>query len=224
MRTRTAQITLSMICLIVGIMLVIQFRTQTKIQRTILSEPATNQAMIINSLYDSNVELRKQVDDLEQQIEQYDRSNVRSDLTTMASELNRLRVVTGLSEATGPGVQLRTGAKLTGEDVRDLINELRNAGAEALDVNEQRVVAQTPVVGDSGIVSVNGQPLQAPYVFRAVGQPDTIDRALLRQGGVLAIVENAYPDAIFTVSKLDKLALPAYQPGYRWQYARPVEK
>lgn len=224
MRTKPAQITLSIICLLVGIMLVTQFRTQTKIQRSVLTESATNQAMIVSNLYDNNVALRKEVEDLQQQLEQYERASEHSGLTTMADERNRMRIATGLSEVSGPGVELRTAAPLTLEDVQDLINELRNAGAEALAVNQRRVVAQSAVVGEQGALYVNGEVMKASYIFQVIGHPDTIERALVRKGGVLAIMENAYPDALFAVNKQEKIVLPAYKPGYQWAHAKPADK
>ena len=224
MRTRPAQITLSIICLLVGIMLVTQFRTQTRIQRSVLTESATNQAMIVSNLYDSNVALRKEVDNLQQQLAQYERTSELSDVTTMADELNRMRIATGLSEVSGPGVELRVVASLTREDVQDLINELRNAGAEALAVNRQRLVAQSAVIGEQAALAVNGELLGAPYLFQVVGHPDTIERALVRKGGVLAIMQNTYPDALFVVAKQDKIALPAYALGYQWANAKPADK
>jgi len=224
MRTRAAQITLSLICLLIGIMLVTQFRTQTKIQRSVLTESATNQAMIVSNLYDSNVALRKEVEDLQQQLEQYDWASDRSSLTTMAEEQIRMRIATGLSEVSGPGVELRTAAPLTREDVQDLINELRNAGAEALALNQQRVVAQSAVIGEQSALYINGESVMGPYVFQAIGQRDTIEGALLRKGGVLAIMQTAYPDAPFAVNKQDKVVLPAYKPGYQWANAKPAAK
>lgn len=224
MKTKPAQITLSIICLLVGIMLVTQFRTQTRIQRSVLTESATNQAMIVSNLYDGNVALRREVEDLQQQLAQYERMSERSDVTTMADELDRMRIATGLSEVGGPGVELQVAVPLTREDVQDLINELRNAGAEALAVNQQRIVAQSAVIGEQDALSINGEALGAPYVFQVVGHPDTIERALVRKGGVLAIMQNAYPDALFVVAKQEKIALPAYKPGYQWANAKPADK
>lgn len=224
MKTKAAQVTLTVICLLVGIMLVTQFRTQTKIQRSVLTESAANQATIVSNLYDGNVALRKEIEELTQQLDQYDRASDHVDLATMASELKRLRVASGLDEVGGPGIELRIEGALGPEDLQDLINELRNAGAEALAVNGQRIAAPSSVGGMHGALAVDGVALEMPYLLAGIGQPETLERALVRKGGVLAIIESAYPDARFAVEKKERLVLPAYQRGYRWTYAKPADK
>lgn len=224
MRAKTAQITLTFICLLVGVMLVTQFRTQGKIQRSVLAEPAANQALLISNLYDSNVSLRKELEDLTNQLDKFDRSSDPSNVVAMGEEVRRLQTVTGLTEVSGPGIELRVVAPLAAEDLRDLVNELRNAGAEALALGSQRIVARSAIVSGRGGIYVNGHPAAQPFVFEAVGQPETIEGALLRKGGVLAILENAYADGSFRVVKRDKIMLPVYDQGYRWSSARVADK
>ena len=113
-------------------------------------------------------------------------------------------------------------ADLRAEDVLDLINELRNAGAEAIALNGERIVLSTPVVATSGGVMVNGVALRPPYLFQAIGNPETLDRALTRRGGLISFLRNTYPQAVITVEQRPLLLLPATHLTYQWRYARPA--
>jgi uncharacterized protein YlxW (UPF0749 family) len=209
-QTRSAKVTITLVCLVFGALLMIQFRTQGKIAKAQLAESASDQTTIISNLYDANTELRREVAKLAVQQQDYQRSLEQSDLSDMSSELNKLRVFTGLAEVSGQGIELKVSADLRPEYVQDLINELRNAGAEAIAVNSQRVVARSAVTTDRGKVVVDGVILDAPYVFQAIGGSDTLDRALGRKGGMVSYLQNTYPDADITLTKRTQLLLPAY--------------
>ena len=222
MRGRSAQITLTVVCLIFGALLMIQFRTQGKIAKAQLAESATDQAAIISNLYDANVELRREAAKLAIAQEDYQLSLGHSDLASMAGEVNKLRVFTGQGEVSGPGVELRVGTPLRPEFVQDLVNELRNAGAEAIGINGLRLGVSSAVTTYQGDVVVNGTRLEPPLVFEAIGSPETLDRALGRKGGMLSYLRNAYPEADITMSKQASLTLPASQGGAEIRWAEVV--
>ena len=60
-----------------------------------------------------------------------------------------------------------------------------------------------------GQIVVNETIVEPPFVFRAVGNPETLDRALTRKGGLLAYLKNSYPMATFTLTQQLRLVLPA---------------
>jgi uncharacterized protein YlxW (UPF0749 family) len=204
-------------------MLVTQFRTQGKVARTLVAGSVEEQATLVSSLYDANASLRQEVARLSTQLEQSRSSMSQSDLASMVDELNQLRTVTGLSEVSGPGVQLSISAPLRAEDVMDLANEVRNAGAEALAVNDQRVAVSTSFTNSNEGVILNGVEIRPPYVFSVIGQPDTLQKALDRKGGLLAIITTSHPSAIITLEKRDKIDLPSYLPAQQWKYAQAVK-
>ncbi len=177
-------------------MLVTQFRTQGKVAKAPVAGSVEEQATLVSSLYDANSALRQEVVRLSAQLEQSRSSMSQSDLASMVDELNQLRAATGSSEVSGPGVQLSIVAPLRAEDVMDLANEARNAGAEALAINDQRVVVSTSFTNSNDGVIVNGVEIRSPYVFSVIGQPDTLQKALDRKGGLLAIISTSHPSAI----------------------------
>lgn len=223
MRGRSARVYLTAVAIILGFLLVMQLRTQGRIAKSLAAQSATDQATMISNLYESNLNLRQEVDKLRLEMEDYDQAIGQSDLAAMARELAKLRIVNGMSEVTGPGVQLTLSADLKPEDLQDLINELRNAGAEAIGLNGNRVVVKTSVSLVGTTIHLDGNPIGRPYVLVAIGQTDTLERALIRKGGLVTYLQTTYPNATVVVLRRVAITLPAYQKGYGWQSAMPVK-
>ena len=223
-RVTSAQLCLTAVCLAFGVLLMVQFRTQGKIAKNLLAESSADQAQIVSNLYDANVALRKEVGALEEQLRQQRDEHGAERASEMASDLQKFRVINGTAPAFGPGVELTIGADIRAEDLQDLVNELRNAGAEALAVNGERVTVRTAVAADRGAIALNGQRLAPPYVFTAVGAPDTLERALTRKGGLISYLQNTYPEGKIEVAKQQRVSLPPASSPATFQLAQPVQK
>ncbi len=137
--------------------------------------------------------------------------------------LDRLGILTGTVPATGPGVILtihdpRHG--VTAPLLLDTIEELRDAGAEAIQVNDERVVASTYFTDAPGAIQVDGRTLQTPYVVTAIGDGQTLASAMEIPGGVSESVRSVGGDTVVTPkTSVDITALHALSPP---EYARPV--
>ncbi|GGB94593.1 membrane protein [Cellulomonas carbonis] len=103
-------------------------------------------------------------------------------------------ILAGRLPATGPGVLVNIGdpdGSVPASTLYNVLEELRNAGAEAVQLNDLRLTASSYVVeGPDGVV-VDGTEARAPYRWRAIGDPDTIIPALDMPGGAMAQVRNA---------------------------------
>ena len=220
MMTRSAQITLTVVSFLLGLLLVTQFYTQGKLASAAQTQSTADQAMIISGLVEGNAGLRKEVTALEAEAAQYDSTSGEANLENMVSELNKLRILNGLVEVAGPGVEIKISGSVTALDLQDLMNEVRNAGAEALAMNGYRLVARSVVVGTNGSIVVDENRLNPPYRLQAIGDPQALERALIRKGGLVALLEFAYPDATITVARQDRMVLPLYQGKYEFRYAR----
>jgi uncharacterized protein YlxW (UPF0749 family) len=113
---------------------------------------------------------------------------------------------------------------LSALDLLDVVNELRNAGAEALALNGHRLVADSVfAVEGRGTVVVDGHPVRRPYHLEAIGDPDTIETALLRPGGLLAVFRRVYPNLIAQSTQHARLVLGVHRPHRAFDYAEPIE-
>jgi uncharacterized protein YlxW (UPF0749 family) len=222
MRTLGAQISLTIVCLLLGVALVVQFRTQGNIVNKILVDSSTEQATIINGLVQSNADLRKEIDALDAQLNQYQQGQPEGNIQSLAADLNRIKAANGLIEVSGPGVELVLGGPLAPEELQDVINELRNAGAEAIVLNGERVVVNSVVSLDRGGATLDGQPLVPPYDFLAIGDPETLAPAVDRKGGLVPALLANHPGLQMKMQKRDKLVAPIFDREMEFRYARPV--
>jgi len=222
MRSLGAQISMTVVCLLLGVALVVQFRTQGNIVNKILVDSSTEQATIINGLVESNAALRKEIDTLDAQLSQYQGGQAEGNIQSLAADLNRIKAVNGLIEVSGPGIELTLGGPLAPEEIQDVINELRNAGAEAIVLNGQRVVVNTVVSLDRNGLTLGGQPLVPPYRFVAIGDPETLAPAVDRKGGLVPALLANHPGLRMELQKRDKLVAPILEKRMEFRYAKPV--
>lgn len=219
----TVWVQVGIVGLVVGILGVTQFRTQNNILMALQKENPINQAQAISNLLEANAALVREVRSLEAQLDKYSQGLERSGLEALVADLNRLKVLNGLVEVWGPGVEVSVGGRLLAEEVHDIINELRNAGAEAMSINGQRLVASSIVNQDRGDLVVDGTTLTPPYVFQSIGDIQTMEVALERKGGIIPLLRHTYPDSRITVIRVTRMVLPIYQGRYVYRFARQAE-
>jgi uncharacterized protein YlxW (UPF0749 family) len=130
-----------------------------------------------------------------------------------------LRILLGTLAATGPGVTISLTDpqhQLKAEDLLDVIEELRGAGAEAIQFGPVRVSTETAFVDTASGVEVDGTRITAPYTVLAIGDPQTLDTAMQIPGGVRATARAAGGDAVVTeqqtvtISALRPVTSPSY--------------
>jgi len=215
-----APLFLTAVLFLVGALVVMQLRA--KGLEATLARSAADQAQLIGNLIDSNQQLRQELDSLRSQIAIYQSDSEQQQLEAMVADLNRMKMINGLTEVVGEGVEVAVGGGIRATDLNDVLNELRNAGAEAIAINRNRVVASSVVSDYGNILGLGGIPLTSPYILEAIGGKDTLERALERKGGLLELLRYSYPSLEISVTKKDQLLIPVYQGSYAFSYAQPA--
>jgi uncharacterized protein YlxW (UPF0749 family) len=225
MKGRSAQLSVTILCFFLGLLLVAQFRTWRMTNSSLLFASSADQLIIINSLVENNDRLREEMEALEEQLSEYKQAPGRTVLEALVEELNKVRIINGLVEVSGSGVEVTIDGPIGVLDMQDLINELRNAGAEALTINGERLTLYTAMAStEDGGMTINGTRLSQPYILQAIGDPETMETALLRQGGLIAVLQRNYQGLTVSVVKREKMVLPVYKEGaIEFVYASPVE-
>jgi uncharacterized protein YlxW (UPF0749 family) len=214
-------LTLTAICLVLGLMLVVQLRSQNDARQALQQE---DWEYAVVDLIDNNARLRDEIDELEAQLaELRQEGSSTAILESLVNEANQLRIANGLVEVSGPGIEVEVDGPITVLDLHDLINEVRNAGAEALALNGQRLVAWSAISTDGVHVTVDGQPIQAPYRLEAIGDGESLETALLRPGGLVELLEQVDEHITVTVRRRDKLTLTVYAQPMAFVYAHPAD-
>jgi len=214
-------LTLSATCLVLGLLLVVQLRSQNDARQSYQRE---NWEYAIVDLIDNNARLREEIGELETQL-----AHLRQEggstavLQSLVNEANHLRIANGLVEVSGPGIEVEASGPVTVLDLHDLINEARNAGAEALALNGQRLVAWSAISTDGVYVTVDRRPIQPPYRLEVIGDSELLETALLRPGGLVELLEQLDPRITLAVQRREKLTLTVYSQPMAFVYARPAD-
>jgi uncharacterized protein YlxW (UPF0749 family) len=169
--------------------------------------------------------LRQQIADLEQTLRQLQNSGDQASAAQLqaSKEEQDLAILLGTAPATGPGVVVTitdAAGGLQPEDLLDVVEELRGAGAEAIQFGSVRVSTSTAFTGHPGAVSVDGTALRAPYTVTAIGAPTTLDTALNIPGGVAAVLRAA--GGTLTVSERTSVRVTAIRALPNPRYASPA--
>lgn len=210
MRKTTNQLTIAAVALILGLLVVIQLRSQAG--PTGLAQLSSQDlTVLVANLNARNDQLRREASSLEQELGTLVANRSRGDvsLDEISADLQRVRAYAGMDPVVGPGVTISIRGPIDGAGVEELINELRNAGAEAIAMGDVRVVAGVVATGASGEAQVAGARLGVSFDLDAIGAPDKLTGSLTRSGGVIAQLAATQPDVVVTVTPVDRLELPA---------------
>ncbi|MFE2571422.1 DUF881 domain-containing protein [Streptomyces mirabilis] len=138
-----------------------------------------------------------------------------------AEKEKQLGILAGTVAAQGPGITLTindTKGTVKADMLLDAIQELRAAGAEAIQVNGVRVVASTYLADSGKGVGVDGNKITQPYRFKVIGKPQDLEPALNIPGGVVQTLEKE--QATVTVERATKIIVDALRAAKQPDYAR----
>lgn len=232
MRVRGNQTILGLASVFLGMLLVFQFRAGTGIRRDLSSRDLNDLASHIERLA---AETRVRGERLEEEIGALRRRpGAAQEGTDDEEELSLLRLASGLYPLSGPGLEIvledsgwegRVGFMdpnlllVHYDHLLYLVNELWVAGAEAVAVNGERVVAQTGFTCAGSMILAGTKKLAPPYVIHAIGNPATLRAALTMPGGYVEAQIEPYGLGI-TITEKEDLFIPAYRGDLVFDYAR----
>lgn len=147
------------------------------------------------------------------------------------------KIHSGYSGMEGPGIEIvmydNMDSDIIGIDVNDdiihdidilnIINDLKIAGAEALSVNDQRVISTSEIKCGGPIIKINGRSLGTPFIIRAIGNQDQLVAAISAPGTYGDILKNVYK-LEFEAETKDHILIPSFDGIFRYNYAKPVEE
>ncbi|MFE7408245.1 DUF881 domain-containing protein [Isoptericola sp. NPDC057559] len=131
-------------------------------------------------------------------------------------------ILSGRLPAQGPGVDVTIqdpSGQLRASQMFNVLEELRNAGAEVVELNDVRLVTSTWFEDKGDAIVVDGTTLTSPYEWTVIGDPETLDRALEIPGGALATVRTAGAEA--STTRQDEVKITAVSPPKEPEYAKP---
>ena len=222
MYQRRNQLTIATVAFVLGLLVVVQLRTQAS--GAAFAALSSQELTILGAnLHDRNDAVRGEVAALDRELSTLTTNTQRGEVSVdeLRADLRRVRLYAGIDPATGPGVVITIRGPIDGTGVEDLVNELRNAGAEAMAIDAVRLVPGVVTVGAAGAVTVDGVPLADPFELSAIGAPNKLTGSLTRSGGIIAQLAATQPDVVVEVTPLDRVDVPATDRELVPSHARP---
>ena len=223
MAGRVAQLSLFGVALLIGALLVGQLRSQARpIELANLSPQELS--TLIETLSARNAELRDGLADLRDQVSDYERAAAegQSSLAIGQEDLLRVEAFGGLGAVEGQGIVVEGEGSFDPTSVNDIIQELRNAGADAIAIDDIRITARSVAVLGTSAIEIDGVPIGRAFTVTAIGSPGGLTTAMTREGGLLQLLEQSI-QARFTVREDRSLVVPATRRDLTPTAARPVE-
>ena len=206
-----SQALVAAVAFILGILVVVQIRSQAG-NNTLAAMSSQDLTFLVANLNTRNDQLRGEIATLQSQLAALESGGSigATSVNEIRAEIGRIRAWAGLDPVGGRGIEITVSGPITASAVEDLVNELKNAGAEAIAVEDVRVVPGTVFGGGGeGGLSVDDTALDDPFTIQVIGTPDTLTGSLARAGGIIAQLAATDPDATIDVEEATEMVLPA---------------
>lgn len=223
---KQGQAAIALVCIVLGFMLAVQFRTTQDIKSTVPFQR-------IEDISQRLAQTEKERDLLLEEVQSLRKS---SNKEVLSKEIENVKMGAGVTPLKGPGIvvtiddskrQSKTGENpnlylIHDDDILKVINELWAASAEAVSINEQRLIASSEIRCAGPTLSVNNTRYSPPYEITAIGDPKNLENALKMRGGVVETLQ--FWGIQVNIKKLDEVNVPGYKGTFRFEYAHPVKE
>lgn len=197
--------TFMVVFIILGIILGVQFRSTLAAnwQKSSLTMRIEQLMVQINEQIELENRLKAEIDENAAQREGYLKNLVKhGNSHNLLDEWEYVKLKTGLSDVTGPGVVIKLDDAVARKgvdpqmliihdrDIREILNELKKAGAQAISVNGERIVAMSEQVCAGPTILINRNRYSVPYVINAIGDPDLLYDSLIRSERIALMIND----------------------------------
>jgi len=216
-------------------MVSIQFRTVKQGVGPVSEYRARELAAQLKKVREENVKLQNVKNDYESKIKEFEDTASQGSIYAkiLKEELDQARILAGIEDVEGPGITVVVDDLKFSEKVNyplisysmllELLNELNAAGAEAVSINEQRIISTSEIRQIGGIhININTVSFAPPFVFKAIGDPKTLEAALRLREGIAEKLENS--GVAVTITQEQLIKIPKYNGVIERKYAKVVKE
>ena len=234
MKKKQIAITLGLMCLLLTVAICVQIRTMNSASSTV------SQTLSDNGLRDEVLRMKERYDNTyrelgnaQKELEEVRQSATQNDSSAEAKEqeLKENNILLGRTDVAGEGVEvvLEDAATTSNSfsasdqiihysDIQLVANELKNAGAEAIEINGQRLVNTSSITCEGNIIKINGERIGSPFIIRAIGSKDRLYGALTRSGSIIDLIADYGNKA--EVTKVDDMVISKYSGTINFEYLK----
>ncbi|MBS3950646.1 MAG: DUF881 domain-containing protein [Peptococcaceae bacterium] len=232
-----ARFALALVSLFIGLLLAVQIRSTGNFTATVPDLRTSEMRVLLMDAIRQNQELQEDIDELRGHLHQYEGALTQGEgaLELLRADLDKARILAGMADVEGPGlvVTMIDSRKVAtqgedpsvfivhDEDILKLTNALFAAGAEAISVNDQRLLATSEIHCAGPSISINNTRIAAPFVITAIGDPDVMESSLRMRGGIMETL--TYFGIDVSIKRLSTVSVPGYSRMIRFEWAKPVK-
>ncbi|MDN5276367.1 MAG: hypothetical protein PWR01_332 [Clostridiales bacterium] len=234
-KSLSAQLSITLVSLILGLALAAQFKNVQRVGGSVSLQRTQELTRQVQKLEQENEALEARIQEYEKRIREFENA-VQSEGQSnklIYEELERTRMLAGLVDVQGPGVVVTVNVKYVSEwgqdaivqnvrydDLLKLVNELNAAGAEAIAINDERIIATTEIRNAGDYIVINTNRYSTPFEIKAIGNPDTLEAALKLLGGV---ADDLGVYLQINIRRVDNIRIPKYRGTFQYKFAKPVQ-
>ncbi|GAB3345855.1 DUF881 domain-containing protein [Modestobacter lapidis] len=216
---------IGVLALLLGFAFAVQVRT-TDDGQALAGAREEDLVRILDDLTGREDRLRQQIAEQRSALAQLGSSDSQAEaaLAEARERSQALGILNGTLPAQGPGLEMTIRDpmdRVPAAVLLDAIQELRGAGAETMQIDDVRVGVSTAVTGSPGDLALDGQPVEAPYVFQVIGSPQDMATAMNIPNGVVDKVR--LRDGTVDLVQSDLVVVDALRQLDMPQYAEPAD-
>ena len=232
-------LTLGIVCFILTIAICIQFKTiddtNSTVSQTLTGNELRDQVLKWKEKYDKATVT---LENSEQKLEEIRLQSTQNDETAISKEeeIKLDNILLGLTDVTGDGIVISLKDNNTVKrsninpldnielylvhagDLVEVVNALRNAGAEAISINGQRITNYTSIYCAGNVVVINGEKISSPVEIKAIGSPELLYGSITIPGGYLELMEET--GVMINVKKMENITINKYDGIINSQYMK----
>lgn len=226
-RPSRSHLLVAVILLVFGLVITMQVRSRSD-EQDYSSLRRTELIAILDDLTAESRRLEAEIDQLRQTQQQLQSGadSQRVALEEAGRRRDALSILSGTAPAAGEGVRVvisDPGRAVRDSMVLNAIEELRDAGAEVIEVNDQiRVVASTWIASRGDELVIDDVVVQRPIVIEAIGDPHALAEALRFRGGLVSEIQDPRIGGEVAISAQERLLVASVRPATTPRFARPA--
>lgn len=204
-QVKIEKIVIGLICLVLSMSITLQVRTMASkdstVSQTFRNDELKDKLLEWEEKYES---MTKSLEESNKKLEEK-RASVSENDDSSKEKSERLKEnnkLLGLTDVTGEGIIVTASdgqANISTDnvssylvhdgDLREIVNELSNAGAEAISINDQRIVNSTCIICVGNVISINGEKVGSPFIIKAIGNQERL-YGINRPGGYISYMKD----------------------------------
>ena len=223
----TMTITMVIACFALALVMSMQFKIASETDITSIENMREAELRTELANWKSKYEeVEKKYEETSSKIDEYKQNKESNEDTEklVDDELQQVNMQLGKVDVQGEGIEVTLRetdneeiSRITADDLILIVNALKVSGAEAISINDERIINMSDMVDiNQSFIKINGQRIVAPYIIKAIGNQSYLESSLISNGGPVDEMKKIGQDV--SITKSNKVIAPKYNKEIKIKY------